>query len=108
VGARRSPAATTTTSSSRSSAPIRETRDRRAPGPAGSRRTRWSSPRLEAIAAEHAFGNINLTDNIVQFETARYSANPLYVRGPGAGPEVTAGGVFGDLLRLAKFLNVGA
>jgi aspartokinase/homoserine dehydrogenase 1 len=63
---------------------------------------------LEAIAAEHAFGNINLTDNIVQFETARYSANPLYVRGPGAGPEVTAGGVFGDLLRLAKFLNVGA
>ena len=63
---------------------------------------------LEAVAAEHAFGNINLTDNIVQFETARYSSNPLYVRGPGAGPEVTAGGVFSELLRLAKFLNVGA
>jgi aspartokinase/homoserine dehydrogenase 1 len=62
---------------------------------------------LESVDANHAFSNINLTDNIVQFETARYSANPLYVQGPGAGPEVTAGGVFGDLLRLAKFLNVG-
>ena len=62
---------------------------------------------LESVDAQHAFGNINLTDNIVQFETARYSANPLYVRGPGAGPAVTAGGVFGELLRLAKFLNVG-
>jgi len=62
---------------------------------------------LESIDAEHAFGNINLTDNIVQYETARYSANPLYVQGPGAGPEVTAGGVFSELLRLAKFLSVG-
>jgi aspartokinase/homoserine dehydrogenase 1 len=62
---------------------------------------------LESVDAQHAFGNINLTDNIVQFETARYSANPLYVQGPGAGPEVTAGGAFGELLRLAKFLNVG-
>ncbi len=62
---------------------------------------------LESIDANHAFGNINLTDNIVQFETARYSANPLYVQGPGAGPEVTAGGVFSELLRLAKFLRVG-
>jgi len=62
---------------------------------------------LESVDAQHAFGNINLTDNIVQFETERYSSNPLYVRGPGAGPEVTAGGVFADLLRLAKFLNVG-
>ncbi len=63
---------------------------------------------LDSVDANHAFGNINLTDNIVQFETARYSSNPLYVRGPGAGPAVTAGGVFADLLRLAKFLSVGA
>ena len=41
-------------------------------------------------------------------ETARYSANPLYVQGAGAGPEVTAAGVFAELLRLAKFLNVAA
>jgi aspartokinase/homoserine dehydrogenase 1 len=63
---------------------------------------------LESVDKGHAFGNINLTDNIVQFETARYSANPLYVQGPGAGPEVTAGGVFSELLRLARFLRVDA
>ncbi|MGI9220093.1 MAG: bifunctional aspartate kinase/homoserine dehydrogenase I [Woeseiaceae bacterium] len=61
---------------------------------------------LESVDANHTFSNINLTDNIVQFETARYSANPLYVQGPGAGPDVTAGGVFSELLRLAKFLSV--
>jgi len=63
---------------------------------------------LDAVDADHPFSNINLTDNIVQFETDRYSANPLVVQGPGAGPEVTAGGVFGDLLRLAHHLSPGA
>jgi aspartokinase/homoserine dehydrogenase 1 len=62
---------------------------------------------LDAVAVEHPFSNINLTDNIVQFETERYSANPLVVQGPGAGPEVTAAGVFADLLRLARFLSTG-
>ena len=33
--------------------------------------------------------------------------NPLVVQGPGAGPEVTAGGVFGDLLKLAQYLSQG-
>jgi len=60
---------------------------------------------LESVDADHPFGNIALTDNIVQFETDRYSSNPLVVQGPGAGPEVTAGGVFSDLLRLAKYLS---
>jgi len=48
---------------------------------------------LEAVDASHPFCNINLTDNIVQFETERYSDNPLVIQGPGAGPEVTAAGV---------------
>ena len=43
----------------------------------------------------------------VQFETERYAANPLVVQGPGAGPEVTAAGIFADLLRLAKYLSTG-
>lgn len=60
---------------------------------------------LEAVEKEHPFAHINLTDNIVQFETDRYSANPLVVQGPGAGPAVTASGVFGDLLRLANYLG---
>lgn len=62
---------------------------------------------LEGVDESHPFCNINLTDNIVQFETGRYSANPLVIQGPGAGPEVTAGGVFADLLRLAKYLSTG-
>jgi aspartokinase/homoserine dehydrogenase 1 len=62
---------------------------------------------LEAVDESHPFCNINLTDNIVQFETERYSDNPLVIQGPGAGPEVTAAGVFADLLRMANFLSTG-
>ncbi len=56
---------------------------------------------LVALPATHAFANLRLTDNIVQFSTRRYCDNPLIVQGPGAGPEVTAAGVFADLLRVA-------
>ena len=63
--------------------------------------------RLEAVDESHPFCNINLTDNVVQFETERYCDNPLVVQGPGAGPEVTAAGIFADLLRLAKYLSTG-
>jgi len=66
-----------------------------------------ASVALEAVGEDHPFYNINLTDNIVAFETERYSANPLVIQGPGAGPEVTAGGVFSDLLRLANYLSTG-
>ena len=52
-----------------------------------------------------AFAHLRLTD-IVQFTTRRYRDNPLVVQGPGAGPEVTAAGVFADLLRVAA--GVGA
>jgi len=62
---------------------------------------------LEAMDGDHPFSNINLTDNIVQFKSDRYSDNPLVVQGPGAGPEVTAAGVFADLLRLANYLSTG-
>ena len=60
---------------------------------------------LEELEVRHAFANIALTDNVVRYSTARYCDNPLIVQGPGAGPAVTAGGVFADLLRLATFLG---
>ena len=63
---------------------------------------------LEKVSGDAAFSNISSTDNIVQFATDRYATNPLVIQGPGAGPEVTAGGVFGDLLKLATFLSNGA
>ena len=60
---------------------------------------------LEALPLEHPFAHMNLTDNIIRYESRRYSANPLVVQGPGAGPAVTAAGVFADLLRLAAYLG---
>jgi bifunctional aspartokinase / homoserine dehydrogenase 1 len=61
---------------------------------------------LAALDRTHAFANIALTDNVVRFATERYNNNPLIVQGPGAGPAVTAGGIFADLLRLSA--NLGA
>jgi aspartokinase/homoserine dehydrogenase 1 len=50
----------------------------------------------------HASLHSQLTDNLIQFRTRRYACNPLVVQGPGAGPDVTAAGVFGDILAIAQ------
>jgi len=60
---------------------------------------------LQELPDDHAFAHLRLTDNCVQFTTRRYCDNPLIVQGPGAGPEVTAAGVFSDLLRVAGSLG---
>ncbi|HTI65187.1 MAG TPA: bifunctional aspartate kinase/homoserine dehydrogenase I [Gemmatimonadaceae bacterium] len=60
---------------------------------------------LREYPATHAFGRLQLTDNVVLFRTRRYRDNPLVVQGPGAGREVTAAGVFADVLRLASYLG---
>jgi len=60
---------------------------------------------LLALPRDHPFAHTRLTDNVVQFTTRRYASNPLVVQGPGAGPEVTAAGVFADLLRVAAHLG---
>ncbi len=60
---------------------------------------------LVRLERSHPFANINLTDNVVRFVTSRYDVNPLVVQGPGAGPQVTAGGVFADLLRVCAYLG---
>jgi aspartokinase/homoserine dehydrogenase 1 len=53
----------------------------------------------------HASLHSQLTDNLIQFRTRRYASNPLVVQGPGAGPDVTAAGVFGDILAIAQALG---
>lgn len=60
---------------------------------------------LKRYSKSHPFGRLSGSDNIVAFRTQRYNAQPLVVQGPGAGAEVTAAGVFGDLLRLAGYLG---
>jgi aspartokinase/homoserine dehydrogenase 1 len=64
-----------------------------------------ASVRLERVPARHPLARINPADNIVRFVTERYHENPLIVQGPGAGPDVTAAGVFADLLRLGTYLG---
>ncbi|MEO5721339.1 MAG: bifunctional aspartate kinase/homoserine dehydrogenase I [Chthoniobacterales bacterium] len=60
---------------------------------------------LKSYPRTHAFAGTTGSDNIVAFTTARYHTQSLIVQGPGAGPDVTAGGVFADLLRLASYLG---
>ena len=60
---------------------------------------------LGSYPTSHPFARVQKTDNMVQLTTDRYADNPLVIQGPGAGPGVTAAGVFADLLRLASYLG---
>jgi aspartokinase/homoserine dehydrogenase 1 len=57
---------------------------------------------LQHIAAEHPFYNLEGSDNIVLFYTDRYPENPLIIKGAGAGADVTASGIFADVIRIAN------
>ncbi|GAB1597054.1 homoserine dehydrogenase family protein [Lysobacter claricitrinus] len=60
---------------------------------------------LSTPGPDDATAHGRLTDNLIRFRTRRYADNPLVVQGPGAGPEVTAAGVFGDVLAIAQYLG---
>ena len=60
---------------------------------------------LQSYPQDHAFAQLQGADNIISFRTARYYEQPIFIRGPGAGAEVTAAGVFSDLLLLARSLG---
>ena len=63
---------------------------------------------LTALPLSHPFAQAGGTDNIIAFTTSRYNEEqPLVIKGPGAGPAVTAGGVFSDLIRLSVYLGAG-
>ncbi|PUV21396.1 bifunctional aspartate kinase/homoserine dehydrogenase I [Sphingobacterium athyrii] len=57
---------------------------------------------IQFVDENHPFYALSGSDNIISFTTERYKERPLVVKGPGAGAEVTAAGVFADLV------NVGA
>ena len=57
---------------------------------------------LQRVAAAGPIGSLRGPDNILVFQTARYDEFPLVIRGPGAGSEVTAAGVLGDVLKVAR------
>lgn len=59
---------------------------------------------LREVDAHSPPGQLDGPDNILVYKTERYRQHPLVIRGPGAGGEVTAAGVFGDILKVARKL----
>ncbi len=57
---------------------------------------------LGSVDTNHPFFNIDGKDNIILIHTKRYGEQPLVIKGAGAGADVTAMGVFSDIIRLAK------
>ena len=60
---------------------------------------------LEEVDDSHPFYNLSGSDNIISFTTERYSDRPLVVKGPGAGAEVTAAGVFAEIISIGKYFE---
>ena len=59
---------------------------------------------LREEKAGSPFRSLVDSDNIVVITTDRYSSLPMVIKGPGAGAQVTAGGVFADIVRIARTL----
>jgi bifunctional aspartokinase / homoserine dehydrogenase 1 len=57
---------------------------------------------LEQIGPDHNFANLSGKDNAVLFYTNRYADQPLVIKGAGAGADVTAAGVFADIIRASR------
>ncbi|GLB52373.1 bifunctional aspartate kinase/homoserine dehydrogenase I [Neptunitalea chrysea] len=57
---------------------------------------------LEEIPSDHPFYNLEGKDNIVLFYTDRYQEQPLLIKGAGAGADVTASGIFADIIRVGS------
>ena len=57
---------------------------------------------LKEIAVGHPFYNLEGKDNIVMFFTERYPEQPMIIKGAGAGADVTASGLFADIIRTAN------
>jgi len=59
---------------------------------------------LRELSLDHPLASLRGPDNMISFTTRRYHDRPLVVRGPGAGVEVTAAGVLGDIIATAREL----
>lgn len=63
---------------------------------------------IEAVHHDHPMASLLPCDNIFAIESCWYRNNPLIIRGPGAGRDVTAGAIQSDLNRLAQLLNMSS
>lgn len=53
---------------------------------------------VKEVKADSPLANLKGTDNLIQIYTKRYADSPIVVQGPGAGRDVTAAGVLGDII----------
>lgn len=60
---------------------------------------------LQSVDATHPFYQLSGSDNMIVFTSERYKDRPLVVRGPGAGAEVTAAGIFSEIIKIGNYLN---
>lgn len=60
---------------------------------------------LAGVGQQHPFYSLSGSDNIILITTERYNERPMVIRGPGAGAEVTAAGVFADIIRIANYAD---
>jgi bifunctional aspartokinase / homoserine dehydrogenase 1 len=60
---------------------------------------------VQSVHAGHPFYNLKGSDNMILFTTERYREFPMVIRGPGAGAEVTAAGVFADIIRVGNYIR---
>ncbi len=60
---------------------------------------------LQSVGPENPFYNLSGSDNMIVFTTDRYGERPLVIKGPGAGAEVTAAGVFSEIIRIGNLLS---
>ena len=58
---------------------------------------------LNALDSNHPFYSLKGSDNMILLTTERYHDFPMIIRGPGAGADVTAAGVFADVIRLGNY-----
>ena len=59
---------------------------------------------LKEFPRSHPVASAKGSDNVIAFTTKRYARTPLVVQGPGAGADVTAMGIFSDILKLLHYL----
>ncbi len=60
---------------------------------------------LQSVNNDHPFFSLSGSDNMIVFTTQRYKERPLVIRGPGAGAEVTAAGVFAEVIKIGSQTN---
>jgi aspartokinase/homoserine dehydrogenase 1 len=60
---------------------------------------------IQQVPEDGMFGRLTGQNNLFKVETERYTDSPIFLRGPGAGPEVTAAGVMADMLKIVRHVT---